>query len=644
MHDTPAPLDPRAQRAVVDLLARVESGDQLSAEDVRSLLGPVEEGVVVRAQRAAAGFGRLRRRDGELSALIASTRDLVEVRDVQALLRKLVDRAHDLVSTDVTYLSVYDESTDELFVRASRGTVSPRFQGLRVPAGMGIASRVVRTRSPQWTADYGAEHDLDRDPEIDAAVGEERLRSLLGVPMAANGEVLGVLFAADRSTRSFASDEIALLSAFADHAAVILHTARLFSAVTDAADRAEDAQSRAERHLEAMNASARVHERLTALVLSGHGPREVAATLAESLGRPVAIADRELRPVAATAEGGGRWWTRGRLSAPAVRAAERSRASGHCAPVGAEGLDVVAAAIAGSELLGLLLVGVGPAPLTDVERRTIERSGQIVALLTMQREALTDAEERVRGELALDLVSGSADMDALERRAAARGIVLDQPWSGVVVPVPDRARHPLLRALSAASRRWLVAAQGEGVAVLVPGGDPGEAARQVRRSRGAREEGPMLAVASRVSGPAGIGAALAEAWECAGLLPALGVSDGAHEADEYAPYLAMFGTDGARALAFVDRMIGPVVDWDREHRTELAATIAAYADGGGSVSRAARALYVHPNTVKQRLERVTALLGPDWRSPDPMFRVGVAARLHRLRTAGNRHVNAAPVV
>lgn len=643
MHDTPARLDHRAQRAVVDLLARVESGDQLSAEDVRSLLGPVDEAVAVRAQRAAAGFGRLRRRDGELSALIASTRDLVEVRDVQALLRKLVDRAHDLVRTDVTYLSVYDEATDELFVRASRGTVSARFQRLRVPAGMGIASRVVRTRSPQWTADYGAEDDLDRDPEIDAAVGEERLRSLLGVPMAANGEILGVLFAADRSTRSFASDEIALLSAFADHAAVILHTARLFSAVTDAAARAEDAQSRAEHHVEAMNASARVHERLTALVLSGHGPREVAATLAESLGRPVAIADRELRPVAATADGVGRWWRLGRLSAPAVRAAERSRASGHCAPVGADGLDVVAA-ITGAEPLGLLLVGVGPAPLTDVERRTVERSGQIVALLTMQREALTDAEERVRGELALDLVSGAADMDALERRAAARGIVLDQPWSGVAVPVPDEARHPLQRALSAAGRTWLVAPQGEGLSVLVPGDDAGAAARQVRGTRGAREEGPLLAVASRVTGPGGIGAALAEAWECAALLPALGVEDGAFQTDDYAPYLAMFGTDGARALAFTERVLGPVIAWDREHRTELTATIAAYADGGGSVSRAARTLYVHPNTVKQRLERVTALLGPDWKSADPMFRVAVAARLHRLRAARNGHVTGGPGV
>ncbi|TDQ55022.1 helix-turn-helix domain-containing protein [Actinorugispora endophytica] len=636
MHDTPVRLDDAAQRSVTGLLARLESGEQLSREDVRSLLGPVGEALATQAQRTAARVNRLRRRDGELSALIASTRDLVEVRDVQALLKRLVDRAHDLMGTDVTYMSLYDKDIDELFVRASRGTVSPRFPGLRVPAGMGIASRVVRSMTPHWTADYGDDDHFARDPEIDAAIVEEHLRSLLGVPMSANGEVLGVLFAADRAPRAFSGEEVALLSAFADHAAIILHTARLFSAVTEAADRAERAQARAEHHIEAMNASARVHERLTALVLSGHGPREVAETLAESLGRAVAIADRENRLVAATEDGVGRWWTQGRLIASAVEAAERSRASGHCADVGARGLDVVAAAISGTSLLGLLLVGEGRAPLTDVERRTIERSGQIVALLTMQRDALTVAEERVRGELALDLVSGVADMDALERRAAARGIVLDQPWTGVVVPAPDAARRVLLRSLAAADPRWLVTAQGEGVSVLVPGADPRVAAEEVRRRGGAAAAAPLLAVASRSAAPAEIAPVLAEAWECAGFLPALGVADGAFQADDYAPYLAMFGADGARALAYVDRMIGPVVDWDDRNRTDLAATITAYTDSGGSVTRAARTLYVHPNTVKQRLERLTALLGPDWRSPDRVFRVAVAARLHRLRHRAER--------
>ncbi|GLU50234.1 helix-turn-helix domain-containing protein [Nocardiopsis ansamitocini] len=636
MCDTPVRLDDAAQRSITDLLTRLESGEQLAREDVRSVLGPVDETLADQAQRTAARIRRLRRRDGELSALIASTRDLVEVRDVQALLKRLVDRAHDLVGTDVTYMSVYDERSNELFVRASRGTVSSRFHGLRVPAGVGIASRVVQTMAPQWTADYGTDDDFDRDPEIDAAIVEEHLRSLLGVPMSANGEILGVLFAADRSARAFAGDEIALLTAFADHAAIILHTARLFSAVTEAADRAEEAQARAEHHVEAMSASARVHERLTALVLSGHGPREVAATLAESLGRAVAIADRENRLVAATTDEVDRWWRQGRLIAPAAEAVKRSRASGHCADVGARGLDVVCAAIAGSALLGLLLVGEGPTPLTDVERRTVERSGQIVALLTMQRDALTDAEERVRGELALDLVSGTADMAALERRAAVRGIVLDQPWSGVAVPAPDSSRHPLLRTLSAGSQPWLIATQSEGVSVLVPSADPRAAAVEVRQRWRATGGGPLIAVGSRVGAPAEIADVLSEAWECAAFLPALGMADGAFHVDDYAPYLAMFGTDGARALAYVERMIGPVLAWDARNRTGLTETVAAYADSGGSVARTARVLYVHPNTVKQRLERVTSLLGGEWKTGDPLFRVAVAARLHRLRSTADR--------
>ncbi|WP_460777464.1 helix-turn-helix domain-containing protein [Nocardiopsis nanhaiensis] len=628
-------LEPGAQRVLIELLSRLETGERLSEEEVASLLGPVGEDLVDRVLSSSSRLVRLRRREGELSALIASTRDLVQVRDVAALLTRLVDRAHDLVGTDVTYMSVYDSRTDELFVRASRGTVSPRFRGLRVPAGVGIASRVVRTNTPQWTADYGAHDDFDRDPEIDAAIAEEHLRSLVGVPMSANGEILGVLFAANRDPRPFAGEEIALLSAFADQAAVILHTARLFSAVTEAADRAEQAQERAEKHAEAMNASARVHERLTALVLSGHGPRQVALTLAESLGRPVAIADRELRSVTSTADVAANWWPDGRLVEPAVRALERSRNSGHCADVGSGGLDVVAAAAAGTDLLGLLLVGESEAPLSEVERRTVERSGQILALLTVQSEALTHAEERVRGELALDLMSGAADSDTIKRRASARGIVLDQPWTVVVVPTSDLYRHALPRTLSAFPG-WMAAAQGEGVSVLVPGQDAAAAAEQVGYRVGAATGEPVLTVGSVVDSFSALPAVLTESWECAAFLPALGLNRGAYQVEDYAPYLAMFGTDGGRARAFVDRMIGPVIEWDALHHTDLTGTITALAENSGSVTRTARALYVHPNTVKQRLERVNILLGTGWRSADTMFRVTVATRLHRLRRGMER--------
>jgi GAF domain-containing protein len=172
-------------------------------------------------QGTLAELERLRARDRELSALMASLRELVEVRDVQQLLQKLVDRAHELIGTDLTYLSEYDEGTDELFVRANRGAVSPNMRGLRVPAGVGLASKVVQTRSAQWTAAYDVA-SFPHESEVTAAVEAERMESILGVPLISSDRVLGVLFAADRSTRTFRAEEIALLTAFADQAAVIL--------------------------------------------------------------------------------------------------------------------------------------------------------------------------------------------------------------------------------------------------------------------------------------------------------------------------------------------------------------------------------------------------------------------------------------
>ncbi|WP_193518739.1 helix-turn-helix domain-containing protein [Nocardiopsis kunsanensis] len=624
MEDSTVRLDEAAQRAVIDLLRRLETGEQPGPEEAREFLGPTGEELTAQFQRTSALVGRLRRRERELLALITSTHDLVQIHDVQAVLNRLVGRAHDLIGTEVTYMSLYDSRTDELFVRASRGTVSPLFPGLRVPAGVGIASRVVHTLAPQWVADYWGTADFSHDPEIDRAITDEHLRSILGVPVSADGEILGVLFAADRSARSFGRDEIALLSAFADQAALILRTARLFSEATEAAQRAE-------KHADDTATAAQVHEQLTTLVLSGHSPREMAATLSGALGRPVCVADRDLALLASAPEEAEVWWRSGSLIPEAVRAAERSRVSGRCAHVGSHGLATVAAVVAGSAFLGLVLVGEAQAPPTELEQLTIERSAQILALLTMRQDALTDAEERVRGELALDLLSGSGETESLERRARARGIELDRPWTVVALPVPDERRHALLRSLSG-GRGWLAAAQEDGVAVLAPVDGPRELAEQVRARARQTERAPVIAVAGLAQGPASLPEVARETWDCAQLLPHLTDEDGIFLTEEYEPYLSMFGTDGRRARRFAERLLGPVIDWDSKHGTELTDTLITYVDHGAGVTRTARALFVHPNTVKQRLERLTALLGPNWQSPESLFRLGVAARLHRIRT------------
>ncbi|WP_344743556.1 hypothetical protein [Streptosporangium vulgare] len=136
-----------AQRALVPLDSVLGLLDLLLDEtaDEQSAVAPLAEsldgvelaGVLRRTRRVRAALARWRRRDQELSALLSSARELAELRDLDALLDRLVARAHGLVGTDVTYLSEFDQETDELRVRSTLGTFAPEFRRLRVPPGKG---------------------------------------------------------------------------------------------------------------------------------------------------------------------------------------------------------------------------------------------------------------------------------------------------------------------------------------------------------------------------------------------------------------------------------------------------------------------------------------------------------------------------
>jgi DNA-binding PucR family transcriptional regulator len=73
-----------------------------------------------------------------------------------------------------------------------------------------------------------------------------------------------------------------------------------------------------------------------------------------------------------------------------------------------------------------------------------------------------------------------------------------------------------------------------------------------------------------------------------------------------------------------------VLDYDARRGTDLLATLRAWFDAGGSPARAAETLRVHVNTVAQRLDRISRLLGRDWSAPDRALEVQLAVRLHPL--------------
>ncbi|HEX4253084.1 MAG TPA: GAF domain-containing protein, partial [Pseudonocardia sp.] len=166
---------------VLELLDAAERGDdpdEVSRIVARASLPSASAARVEdSARRLRGGAARWRRRGQELAALYSTARELAELRDVDELLQRLVERAHDLVGTDVSYLSEFDVATRELRVRTTLGAFEPSFRQLRVPPGAGLASLVVESRTPQWTSSYPDMTQAARAPELDAAVAAEGLVS-----------------------------------------------------------------------------------------------------------------------------------------------------------------------------------------------------------------------------------------------------------------------------------------------------------------------------------------------------------------------------------------------------------------------------------------------------------------------------------
>lgn len=593
------------------LIRAIADGSTPDADEIRAVLGDDAAAAEALIELGARADG-LRQRGAELRSMMSSTRDLLSMPDADQMLPRIVDRAHELMDVDIAYLSVYEPIRDELYVRAVTGTTSPRFMGMVVPAGIGLASLAVRTRHPQWVEDYAVLTSVPHDPTIDEIVGEERIRSLLGAPLVVEDQVLGVLFAASREAHAFRPDEVALLSAFAGHAALVLHLAQLLKRATDATADAARRQREAEW-------AASLHGELTQLVVDGHDADAVVGALSEALGREVVFIDD---PAGAAEPISG--------LPPGLREAARHAAdTGRSAAPASGDIELVAPVTVSRTRTGFLLVARGEEPLTQIERRTVERSALTAALVTLRGTALAEAEERVRGEVAAEILEGPATRASGIRRAAARGYPVTGAWTLVVLPSAAEARARLLARLRARAD-WLVAAAPRGVTVLAPTGeDSSRAVAETVSGQALVGAEPVVFTAAETLDAAA--AKTPDTWQVALLVRGLGVVDGIVDAAVLAPYSSLFGGDGERAAAFVEGMLGPVLEWDAVHGSALVDTLGALFDERWSLTGAARAVHVHVNTMKQRVHRLRELLGEGVDRPEERFRLELAVRIDRAR-------------
>ncbi|THA86353.1 helix-turn-helix domain-containing protein [Streptomyces sp. A0592] len=584
------------------------------------------------ALRIRRTLGQHRRREAELAALFDTAGDLARLRDLDAVLKAIVRRAKLLLGTDVTYLSLNDDEAGDTYMRVTDGSVSAAFQQVRLGMGEGLGGLVAETARPYSTGDYRDDQRFRHTTTIDGAVTEEGLRAILGVPLRLGTRVIGVLYAADRTARAFPPDEVALLSSLADHAAIAIDSARLLDETRSALVDLNEASRTIEAHSDAMRRAEEAHDRLTDLVLRGADITDVATAIGTVLQGGTLIHDADGTELARSGNDSGR---------PSARAVAASRTGGRA--VSADG-TWVCAVLAGSELLGSIAL-TGRPDLGDADRRLFERAGVVTALLLLQRRSVAEAEDRVRGELLGDLLTGAADPASLPARARRVGVNLDHPHAVFVLHSATAPRQRLLAAGArvAHCRKGLAGLHHDDVVLVLPAerpgsggspgspGSPGGAAAGLADELGQALAGPVtVGAAGPVTGPGRFPDAHAEALRCRTALRALG-REGTGAALGDLGFLGVLLGDHTDLIGYVRRTLGPVLDYDARRGTELVHTLRTYFDEGTSQSRAAETLHVHVNTVVQRLDRIGRLLGRDWQRPERALELQLALRVHQVR-------------
>ncbi len=173
----------------------------------------IEHGRVFAAERAA--VDRLRRLQEVTDAALTHLGS-------EELLPELVLRVREILEADTCAILLLDEQRQEVVARAAAGLEEAVEAGVRIPVGAGFAGRIAAEARPVFLP------DVDHAEVLNPILREKGIKSLLGAPLLARGQVLGVIHVGWLTAKDVSDDEIELLQSAAERAALGLGRTLLF--------------------------------------------------------------------------------------------------------------------------------------------------------------------------------------------------------------------------------------------------------------------------------------------------------------------------------------------------------------------------------------------------------------------------------
>ena len=569
----------------------------------------------------AGGGDALARVQRENETLYAVIKTVSSSLDLDRVLDGIVEIATDATGCHACFIYFLDG--ERLVLRAA----SPRYSHLVGELGWGIEEGltgwVARTKTPEFIRDHALDDPrMKYVPELE----EERFQSMVAVPVIApDGDVLGVVVLHTQAPREFDTGVLNFL----------VHTASLAAGAIENAQLYEGTR----RRVEALTTLTQLSQALAAVTLREdlydavtRGARQLLGADSCQIWRIDADADELNLAGADPPDSSSRPGRAGQLL-------DLMR-GGRTGAVDDELL--VAPLAAGDEQLGVLCCMARGRAFDDEDAELLRAVAHQTAVGLKKAELIERlTAENIVKDMFEALAAGS--VEAAEAKAAEARCDLTRPhvFLHAVRGAPageDGPGWPDLAArfesrLSRLYPRAFFDSRHDCVRAIAP--LPTAGATAVERLRQACEElahaeGVVIGLSDVDRGATSARRRMREAADAARIGRSLVEEGGAVSyeglgAYKYLVHLELDDAPHDRYRLSVEELL----DYDRRRGARLVETLERFLADRGSVAASARALYIHPNTVRQRLERIERVTGLDLGKED-LLSLELALKLARL--------------
>lgn len=308
---------------------------------------------------------------------------------------------------------------------------------------------------------------------------------------------------------------------------------------------------------------------------------------------------------------------------------------------------LVSPIVSGDRARGYLSI-IGPADALDaLDTVAVEQGAAACALEMAKAKAVSEAKKEMRGNFLEGVLAGTLPRKEIERLTPRLDHDTTQPHAVMTFKWKDASNTSLRRIET--TLNWLLSTNNRPTLVHIYGDDhvcvfqalrsPDEmsaAQRLAKRLRGQLQaDYPQSELMAGLAGPVTNLTDWPEAHQNA--MQAMEVARRLNLAElvdynSLGVYRLLSQLDAVTVVhEFCDQVIGPLIDYDHEHRSNLMQTMEQYFEHHGNVSQTAEALFIHRNTLLYRLERIQELTGHDLNNADMRLALQLGLKLWQLR-------------